>query len=216
MKGLIYRDALVWYRRYLRIPLFIMVPGGIIVSLTLKASGVIVQESGFGFLMFLPLNLLFFFFFFFLEDEKDNWDKYLRTLQFSAKKIVMSRMIMFAGFQFACFLYSSLCGVISYLIYAEYPLMSYVVFAFVMLAFSLIGMLVVVPFPYQLGGRGVQQVVMFIFFMPLMIAGQLQNLGVSQETMTKIFLYAAIIFLIVLPFASFKFSVRFFQKKIIC
>ena len=65
MKGLIYRDALVWYRRYLRIPLFIMVPGGIIVSLTLKASGVIVQESGFGFLMFLPLNLLFFFFFFF-------------------------------------------------------------------------------------------------------------------------------------------------------
>ena len=196
MKGLIYRDALVWYRRYLRIPLFIMVPGGIIVSLTLKASGVIVQESGFGFLMFLPLNLLFFFFFFF--------------------KIVMSRMIMFAGFQFACFLYSSLCGVISYLIYAEYPLMSYVVFAFVMLAFSLIGMLVVVPFPYQLGGRGVQQVVMFIFFMPLMIAGQLQNLGVSQETMTKIFLYAAIIFLIVLPFASFKFSVRFFQKKIIC
>ena len=210
MKGLIYRDALVWYRRYLRIPLFIMVPGGIIVSLTLKASGVIVQESGFGFLMFLPLNLLF------LEDEKDNWDKYLRTLPFSAKKIVMSRMIMFAGFQFACFLYSSLCGVISYLIYAEYPLMSYVVFAFVMLAFSLIGMLVVVPFPYQLGGRGVQQVVMFIFFMPLMIAGQLQNLGVSQETMTKIFLYAAIIFLIVLPFASFKFSVRFFQKKIIC
>ncbi len=198
MKGLIYRDALVWYRRYLRIPLFIMVPGGIIVSLTLKASGVIVQESGFGFLI------------------KDNWDKYLRTLPFSAKKIVMSRMIMFAGFQFACFLYSSLCGVISYLIYAEYPLMSYVVFAFVMLAFSLIGMLVVVPFPYQLGGRGVQQVVMFIFFMPLMIAGQLQNLGVSQETMTKIFLYAAIIFLIVLPFASFKFSVRFFQKKIIC
>lgn len=152
----------------------------------------------------------------FLEDEKDNWDKYLRTLPFSAKKIVMSRMIMFAGFQFACFLYSSLCGVISYLIYAEYPLMSYVVFAFVMLAFSLIGMLVVVPFSYQLGGRGVQQVVMFIFFMPLMIAGQLQNLGVSQETMTKIFLYAAIIFLIVLPFASFKFSVRFFQKKIIC
>ena len=159
---------------------------------------------------------LAFFFFFFLEDEKDNWDKYLRTLPFSAKKIVMSRMIMFAGFQFACFLYSSLCGVISYLIYAEYPLMSYVVFAFVMLAFSLIGMLVVVPFSYQLGGRGVQQVVMFIFFMPLMIAGQLQNLGVSQETMTKIFLYAAIIFLIVLPFASFKFSVRFFQKKIIC
>ena len=51
MKGLIYRDALVWYRRYLRIPLFIMVPGGIIVSLTLKASGVIVQESGFGFLI---------------------------------------------------------------------------------------------------------------------------------------------------------------------
>lgn len=140
----------------------------------------------------------------------------MRTLPFSAKKIVMSRMIMFAGFQFACFLYSSLCGVISYLIYAEYPLMSYVVFAFVMLAFSLIGMLVVVPFSYQLGGRGVQQVVMFIFFMPLMIAGQLQNLGVSQETMTKIFLYAAIIFLIVLPFASFKFSVRFFQKKIIC
>ena len=59
--------------------------------------------------------------------------------------------------------------------------MSYVVFAFVMLAFSLIGMLVVVPFSYQLGGRGVQQVVMFIFFMPLMIAGQLQNLGVSRK-----------------------------------
>ena len=64
MKGLIYRDALVWYRRYLRIPLFILIPGGIIVSLTLKASGVIVQESGFGFLMFLPFFLFFFFFFF--------------------------------------------------------------------------------------------------------------------------------------------------------
>ena len=208
MKGLIYRDALVWYRRYLRIPLFILIPGSIVAAATLKFWGVMLTSAVLSFLAMLSPNMIF------QIDEKENRDKYLRTLPISSSKIVGARYIVFLAFPIACLLYSLVLGTLFGLIFRDQPLGMYLGLpALLIFLLAVPIQLVLLPAGYT-GSKNMMSLAMAYYPMSFVLK-KLSETGILSSVPAGVTVFLAVAVLIGAPILSFRLSVRFFNKKAI-
>ena len=207
MKGLIYRDALVWYRRYLRIPLFILIPGSIVAAATLKFWG-----YAFVVLIIMLLGLITSETMFQI-DEKENRDKYLHTLPISSSKIVGARYIVFLAFPIVCLLCSLMFGALFGLIFGDQPLGAY--FILPLFLFSLLIAALFISLPANYKDRKTAQQIMLLTSPATIAFVKLEEMGIFSSVPAGVTVFLAVAALIGGPILSFRLSVRFFNKKAI-
>ncbi|MFO3666550.1 ABC-2 transporter permease [Anaerococcus kampingiae] len=152
MKGILLRDFLILYKKYIKTiaiailgvnilsTLFIGFIGNSLLSLALPAA-----------ISAVVVNL-------YVEDEKDERNKYLKMLPISYKNIVIARFCIFVGIVIFFGLASLLLNTLSFMIHQDQPLKYYLMFSLVGLIFAIINVYLLLPACYKFGIKGANNV----------------------------------------------------------
>ena len=213
MKGILMRDGLVLYKKYLRFPLVILSSLGLLFTFMM---GFPISSL---LSLLIPLGIGARIVYVFAEDEKDNWLKELKTLPISSAQAVGSRFILFTSIIFGCSLYSLCLNLIAFLLYKEQPLSFYFVFPILGFVFAVFNNFLLLPTCYKFGVQGANVVCMSILILTGMIAFGIKKLNLKDwinfyETVPQyvVFLSIAVVFILVGIF-SIKLSIFIYDKS---
>ena len=117
MKGLIYRDITL-LKLYLKWPVLIF-------SMIAFVAMFIKRFESLSMVAMLPAIFVYATSLIFDDDDKFNWEKYLRTLPVSPVKVVWSRTVVFSGFVALGTAISFAISMISFVFFREQPFAEY-------------------------------------------------------------------------------------------
>ncbi len=213
MKGILIRDALVLYKRYLRIPATIISIVGLVFTLAMgfpiSSLLSLILPIGIG---ALSTNL-------FAEDEKDNWLRQVKIMPVSDSNIVYSRFIVFMSTVFISSLYVLCLNAIAYLVHREQALAFYFIFTAIGLMVAIFNNFLLIPACYKFGAQGANIVSIGILIIVGLLTVWLKNLNIKYlvniykiSPSYVIWLIAIIIYLIT-GILSVKLSIFFYKTS---
>lgn len=213
MKGILIRDAILLYKKYLRKPFFVIAILSLIFTLLMgfPVSGLmsLVLPMGMG---ALATNL-------FAEDEKDNWLKYVKTMPISVIKIVGTRYVIFFSTVVFCVVYSLFLNLLAFFLYREQALSLYFIFMIIGFTVSVLNNLLLLPACYKFGVNGANVISLGIMMVIGAITYGIKRINLEYwinifETIPQhIFWVIVVITFLVLGIVSLKLSIFFFNKK---
>lgn len=210
MKGLIYRDVTVLYEQYLKRPVILCAICSIVAMFVKKFEALSAISM-------MPVMLVFAAFSLFFEDEKDNWEKYLRTLPIKPAKIVWSRMSLFFALAGVGTVFSFVISILTFVFFREQPFAEYLKIPFVGLLVAVAMVLLSYPLCQALGELGGQIAsslfFILIFAVSVLYQAGIVNFGAIVSVNPLVFWCSAAAVLTVLPIISFYLSVFFFKRR---
>ncbi len=210
MEGLIYRDVTVLYEQYLKRPVILCAICSIVAMFVKKFEALSAISM-------MPAMLVFAAFSLFFEDEKDNWEKFLRTLPIKPAKIVWSRMSLFFALAGVGTVFSFVIGVLTFAFFREQTFAEYLKIPFVGLLVAVIMILLAYPLCHALGELGgqISSLLFYIVIVAVSILYQagIVNFGAIVSANSVVFWCSAAAVLTILPIISFYLSVFFFNRR---
>lgn len=174
MKGILIRDGLLLYKKYLRFPLIILALVGLMFTIMM---GYPISSI---FSLILPLGIGALIINLFVEDEKDNWLKELKSMPISSAQAVGARFIIFSSIIFGCFLYSLCLNLVAFLLYKELPISFYMIFPFLGFIFALFNNFLLLPTCYKFGIQGANVVSMGILILIGIIVAGIKKVNLEK------------------------------------
>jgi len=213
MKGILIRDVLVLYKRYLRIPVVIISIAGLVFTLIMgfpiSSLLSLILPIGIG---ALSTNL-------FAEDEKDNWLRQVKIMPVSDANVVCSRFIVFMGTVLTSSLYMLFLNAVSYLVHKDQTLTFYFIFTAMGFIVAVFNNFLLLPACYKFGAQGANIVSIGILISVGLLTVGIKKINIRYfmniyETSPSytIWLIAIVIFLIT-GILSGKLSIFFYKTS---
>ena len=209
MKGLIYRDITL-LKLYLTRQILIL-------SAIAFATMFIKRFEALSAVAMMPSAFVYASAQLFADDDKFNWDKYLRSLPVSPVKIVWSRIIVFSGFIALGTAISFAISMISFVFFREQPFAEYLKIPFAGLLIGAIMIVLIYPICQAVGSPGAGIAFLLLWGM-LSVSMYLSyekfgSLGAFVSANSVVFWCSAAAVLTFLPIISFYLSVFFFKRR---
>ena len=209
MKGLIYRDITL-LKLYLKWPVLIF-------SMIAFVAMFIKRFESLSMVAMLPAIFVYATSLIFDDDDKFNWEKYLRTLPVSPVKVVWSRTVVFSGFVALGTAISFAISMISFVFFREQPFAEYLKIPFAGLLIGAIMIVLIYPICQAVGSPGAGIAFLLLWGM-LSVSMYLSyekfgSLGAFVSANAVVFWCSAAAVLTFLPIISFYLSVFFFKRR---
>lgn len=213
MKGILLRDFLILYKKYIMtmatalLAVYILSTlisgfvGNSLLSLALPAA-----------ISAVVANL-------YVEDEKDEWEKYLKILPVSYKNIVIARFCIFVGVAILFSLASILLNILSYIIHQDQPLKYYLIFNLVGFVFAIINIYLLLPACYKFGIKGANNVSVGVLILMGFISIAIVKLDIDSfinlyaSTPVYLLILLGLLILILLGCGSIYLSIYIFSNQ---
>lgn len=213
MKGILIRDVLILYKKYLKITTYVVLTLGILATIifgfSINSLLSLILPAGIG---TLATNL-------FVEDEKDNWLRFIKTLPISSEKIVLARFLVFNGLVILSTLYILSLNVLSYLIHEDQKLIYYIIFSICGFAFSIFNNFLLMPACYKFGIKGANNVSIIILIVLGLFSVSIQKINfwyfinIYKSIPHYIILVMVVLIYIIMGFISIKLSTHLYNNK---
>ncbi|SFU95319.1 ABC-2 transporter permease [Butyrivibrio sp. M55] len=213
MSGILYRDFLIIKKKYANVKTAVLLTVGVIGSIILG----FYLSSILG--LMLPLITGGIVVSIFSEDDKDNWNKAVKTLPVSNLEIVGARyaIVEFMIVVTACI--GALFNVLAALMHSEDFMAIYYIFPLVGIVMATISSLFTLPFCYKYGVQGANSTsiaILFIIGAGVAYIRKGQGLNVIKNIENIPFLWLVIglvLFIFALLILSIYISVKVFEKE---